>query len=61
MITRSQKKAFVIAQPQPSRVEQPEQRAPTDRATCGQRLGHRYSTVSVPVICGIGWTEQMNG
>ena len=40
-------------------VEQAEQRAAVDGSTGGQRLGHRYSTVRVPVIAGIGWTEQM--
>ena len=60
MMTRSQKKAFV-GRPGPAvRVEEPEERPATDRATSGQRLRHRYSTVNVPVIDGIGWTWQMN-
>ena len=62
MITRSQKKAFVVAQAQPSASNRPNSGAAAHRRDRpGSAFAIAYSTVSVPVIAGIGWTEQMNG
>ena len=60
MITRSQNSAFVVAHAQPSPIEQAEHRSRGSAGPPGVPSPSSYLTVRVPVMAGIGWTEQMN-
>ena len=62
MMTTNQKVALTDAHAQPSASSSPKRARRRGAVRWGALLGHAvldYLTVSVPVMAGIGWTEQM--